>query len=340
MRSARIKADGAGYYHCMSRIIERRMILQDAEKERILRLMCNLAAFGGLQVLSYAIMTNHAHVLIHVPERQDVSDEELLKRLRFIYTGQEVDMMGKQLQDYRLQGNDAGASLLKERFTYRMYNISEFFKALKQQFSQYYNTREGRCGPLWEQRFKSILVEGSEDALLTIAAYIDLNPVRAGMVSDPKDYRYSSYGAAIGGNKEARHGLRRLMQAALGGGSLSWGKAQPEYRQRLYVQGRQKGLDPEGHPIRKGFTPVEVEKIVAAGGRLPMHELLRCRVRYFSDGLALGSQAFVESVFARYRGQFGANRQTGARPMRFGEWLNLCTLRDLRLTPVAPPILM
>ena len=336
MRSARIKAEGDGYYHCMSRIIEKRMILYDKEKELLLKLMRNLAAFGGLQVISFTIMTNHLHILIHVPERQDVPDNELLKRLRFIYTDRAVDIIDKQLQDYRLQGNNDGASVLKKRFTYRMYDISEFFKALKQQFSQYYNTREGRCGPLWEQRFKSILVEGSEDALLTIAAYIDLNPVRAGMVADPKDYRYSSYGSAIGGNDEARHGLCHLMRAALGGDTLSWGEAQPEYRQRLYVNGGQKGLDPEGRTIRKGFEQEEVEKVVAAGGKLPMHELLRCRVRYFSDGLVLGSQTFVESVFTRYRGQFGANRQTGARPMRFGEWKNLCTLRDLRLTPVAP----
>ena len=336
MRSARIKAEGAGYYHCLSRIIERRMILQEGEKERLLTLMRNLAAFGGLDILAYCLMTTHYHIFAYVPERRDVSDKELLKRLRFIYTAREVDMIDKQLQDCRLQKDDAGASRLKKRFTYRMFDISEFMKAFKQQFSQYYNTRENRCGPLWEQRFKSILVEGSEDALLTIAAYIDLNPVRAGIVKDPKDYRYSSYGAAMGGNKEARQGLRRLMQAALGGGSLSWGKAQPEYRQRLYVQGRQKGLDPEGRPIRQGFTPEEVEKVVAAGGKLPMHELLRCRVRYFSDGLALGSQAFVDGVFARYRGQFGAKRRTGARPMRYGEWLSLCTLRDLRLSPVAP----
>ena len=188
MRGARIKAVGAGYYHCMSRIIERRMILNDSEKELLLTLMRNLAAFGGLEVLAYCFMSNHLHVLIHVPERQDVSDAELLTRLRFIHTSQEVDMIGKQLNDYRLQGNAAAASSLKDGFTYRMYDISEFMKAFKQQFSQYYNTREGRCGPLWEQRFKSILVERSEDALLTIAAYIDLNPVRAGMVSDPKDW--------------------------------------------------------------------------------------------------------------------------------------------------------
>jgi hypothetical protein len=61
-----------------------------------------------------------------------------------------------------------------------------------------------------------------------------------------------------------------------------------------------------------------------------MHEMLRCRVRYFSDGVALGTEAFVEDVFRRYRGHFGAKRQCGARAMRHADWGELRTLRDLR----------
>ena len=124
------------------------------------------------------------------------------------------------------------------------------------------------------------------------------------------------------------------MQVAVGTGRMSWCRTQRKYRERLYVQGQQKGLDAEGRPIRHGFTPEEVEQVLAAGGRLPMHELLRCRVRYFSDGLALGSRAFLENVFQRYPGYFGPERETGARQMRFGDWGGLCTLRDLRLRPV------
>ena len=67
----------------------------------------------------------------------------------------------------------------------------------------------------------------------------------------------------------------------------------------------------------------------------PCREALRCRVRYFSDGLVLGSQAFVDSIFVRYRSQFGQNRKSGARPLRFGDWQGLCSLRDLRLLPVS-----
>ena len=93
-------------------------------------------------------------------------------------------------------------------------------------------------------------------------------------------------------------------------------------------------MDPEGRPIRRGFTPEEVKKVLSAGGSLPLHELLRCRVRYFSDGLALGSREFLETIFQRYRGHFGPNRQSGARPMRVGDWGGLCTLRGLRLQAV------
>ena len=154
------------------------------------------------------------------------------------------------------------------------------------------------------------------------------------MTAAPKDYRFSSYGAAVGGSREARQGLQRLLRLALGSGRVSWGRAQQFYRQHLYVRGRQKGMDAEGRPIRKGFTPEQVEQVIKAGGRLPLHAVLRCRVRYFSDGLALGSEAFLERVFQRYRTQFGPRRTTGSRPMRFGQWAGLCTLRDLRLAPV------
>lgn len=335
MRHSRIKADGAGYYHCMSRIIEQRMILGKAEKERFLKLMFNLAAFGDLSILTYCVMTNHFHILIHVPQRQDVTDDVLIRRLRFIMPHYQVELIARQLQDYRSQSNDAAAESLKNQFTYRMYDISEFFKALKQQFSQFYNAGNDRRGPLWEQRFKSVLVEPSVKTLLTVAAYIDLNPIRAGLTSDPKDYRFSGYGAAVGGSMNARLGLRQLMSIGKDRARISWGDIQRTYRRHLYMRGQQKGRDPEGRPVRQGFTPEQIQAVVKADGRLPLQEALRCRVRYFSDGLVLGSQAFVDSIFARYRSQFGPNRKSGARSLRFGDWQGLCSLRDLRLLPVS-----
>ena len=67
---------------------------------------------------------------------------------------------------------------------------SWFLRLVKQRFTQWYNKRQGRSGALWEDRFKSVLVEGAGPALSAMAVYIDLNPVRAGIVDDPADYRW------------------------------------------------------------------------------------------------------------------------------------------------------
>ena len=55
-----------------------------------------------------------------------------------------------------------------------------------------------------------MLVEGSDNPLQTMATYIDLNPVRAGLVDDPKDYRFCGYAEAVAGEVQARKGLRKI----------------------------------------------------------------------------------------------------------------------------------
>lgn len=78
---------------------------------------------------------------------------------------------------------------------------SSLMKALGQRFAQYINRRYGRTGTLWEGRFRSCLVEG-EPYLLTCQRYIELNPVRAGMVTRPDDYQWSSYRANAEGFRD------------------------------------------------------------------------------------------------------------------------------------------
>lgn len=335
MRTARIKAEDEGYYHCMSRIIERRQILDRPEKEKFRRIMRKLEAFCGLRVLTYTIISSHFHVLVHVPLRRELSDEELLERLAILYEPEMVEEVAARLADYRQHGQEKAAEALKAQYTYRMYDVSEFMKTLKQRFSQYYNRKTDRLGPLWAQRFKSVLVENSEHAILTMAVYIDLNAVRAGLASDPAEYRYCGYGEAMGGARQARDGLKAVWAGVTG--ETSWRTVRRRYRQYLFEEGRQRGTGKDGKPVRAGFSAERVQQVLDAGGRLPVHQILRCRVRYFSDGLVLGSREFVESVFQRYRGQFGLKRRTGARPMRYGQWDGLCTMRDLRSAVVFIP---
>jgi hypothetical protein len=97
-----------------------------------------------------------------------------------------------------LKEGDADTLLVRERLLARMHDLSEFMKTVKQRFSIWYNRNHGnRRGTLWMERFKSVLVEGKGNPLQTMAAYIDLNPVRAGLVEDPKDYRFCGYAEAV-----------------------------------------------------------------------------------------------------------------------------------------------
>ena len=69
-----------------------------------------------------------------------------------------------------------------------MGDVSIFMKELKQRFSIWYNRSHGRFGTLWAERFRSVVVEGRPFALQTVAAYIDLNPVRANLCQDSEGF--------------------------------------------------------------------------------------------------------------------------------------------------------
>jgi putative transposase len=80
--------------------------------------------------------------------------------------------------------------------------IPRFIMAVGRRYVQYINHTYGRTGTLWDSRYKSSLVQ-AETYLLLCQRYIELNPVRASMVSDPADYRWSSYRANALGEANA-----------------------------------------------------------------------------------------------------------------------------------------
>ena len=85
---------------------------------------------------------------------------------------------------------------------------------------------------------------------------------------------------------------------------------------------------------KKGFLKERVETVLKSGGKLSRADLLLCRVRWFSDGVAIGSKGFVEGVFNGCRSHFGAKRKDGARKIREDAAGSLHALRELRVRPV------
>ncbi|MDB6173991.1 MAG: hypothetical protein JWL59_3302 [Chthoniobacteraceae bacterium] len=347
MRQARCKAGEdweAGYYHCLSRVIERRFIFGVEEKEYFLKLMRGYEAFCGVQIITYCLMSNHFHILVQVPHRpalagQLPTDCQLVELARLADYSYSAPALKQDLERFRLQGEDDAAEELRERLFCRMWDVSWFMKMLKQRFTQWYNRRVGRKGPLWEDRFRSVLVEGAGPALAAVATYIDLNPVRAGIVKDPADYRWCGYAEAMAGDGRARLGLRTAVEALVRESGVSLERTMEEYRCYLYFAGE----EVEGEEVsvdgleaaRKGFSAEEVQAILQSGGRIPLSEAIRHRVRYFCDGQVFGSRAFVNEFFAAHRERFGRKRTSGARPLRGINAGNLWTIRDLRLQVIS-----
>ena len=173
-----------------------------------------------------------------------ISDGELLRRLAVLHPENIVKGVADELAAARTEGglvggNEARVREIHERFTYRMHDLSRFMQGLLIRFTRWFNRKHKRTGTLWEERFKSVIVESGTAARM-IAAYIDLNPVRAGMVEDPADYRWSSYGEAVGGGnkgngKKAREGLVRAITSDTDTGfdSGKWKEASRRYRRLL-----------------------------------------------------------------------------------------------------------
>ena len=318
-------------YHVMSRVVDRRFIFGNEEKEFFRQTMRKLESFTGIQVITYCIMSNHWHILMEVPSCGEIDDVELFKRIEQFYSKRRAKEL---IQEFKMAtehaertGSDAWLNELRERYLCRMGDLSIFVKELKERFSKWYNRKHQRRGTLWEERFKSVLVENSDNAISTMAAYIDLNPVRAGIVEDPRAYRFCGYAEAVAGGESARRGIELVFQGL--GDDLSWRKISAQYRMRLFCAG-------EETEERKGIRQEEVKKVLDEGGELDRYDLMRCRVRYFSDGVALGSKLFIEEVFENNRELFSERRKTGARKMRGGDWTGLCSLRDLSGAVAAP----
>ena len=312
-------------YHVMSRTTGGDFLFGAEEKEALRKIMWRMANFCGVKLLTYCVMDNHFHMLVRVPsqqaflrrfedrvgEDQGAGEERLLDHLSILYSKSYVQHMREEIAWMREQGMEADVAKFLQKYKKRFCDLSLFVKQVKERFSRWYNKKHSRRGTLWMDRFKSVLVENGE-ALQTMAAYIDLNPVRAGLVQDPKDYRWCGYAESVGGSKRARRGLCRVMGKPLD----SWAENGSWYRCWLMTDGEEVEENKQYQVrTRKGISASKVKKELARGGSLPNATRLRSHVKYYTTGLALGSREFVNGLFEANRGKFGPKRKQGAKPL-------------------------
>ncbi len=323
MRRPRLKNEGESYYHLFTRTAFQHRIFGDTEKRVLVSMMRKLALFCGLDILTYCIMDNHFHILVHVPERNNISVDELLVRYGYLYGKYEAKELKARWM--AMQENPATAYLAEteqDALRRRMGDISPFMQALKHRFSIWFKHHHSdyKGGTIWDSRFGSTLIEGSDNALSAVAAYIDLNPVRAGIIDDPAEYAWSGYGSAIAGNTDSRKGIALVYNPYNNTNEVYFTKKIADtYRQLLYLEGAD------------AISKEDIEKTITSGGALPLATLLRCYIRYFTRSMALGSKDFIEGVFNDHRTLFGLKRKSGARTFKgCSSWPNGLPLYSAR----------
>ena len=243
-------------YHLISRIANRAFYLTDEERTRFVERLWRVAKFSGIEVLAYCFMSNHFHLLVHLPEAPELGDEELFDRIAALYSGDRLAEIRKEWEMYARLNDEAGRKRFRERFLRRMYDVSAFMKTLKQNATMSYNCRSVHTGTMWESRFRVREYMPDEKCeLMNVAAYIDRNPVKAKMVTWPDRYEWCSFAAACKGDGRCISGYRFIYTFA----PVTWEQIHEMHEKSIHLVLKELEDEKLSGPAKKGLS-VDEEK--------------------------------------------------------------------------------
>jgi len=284
-KQPRVKPEYADtYHHCYNRIagVPGEFPFGRPEKEKFIELLRKLSRLYAVDVVAFSVLGNHWHAILRAPE-QVPSAKETCRRYRAYYRRKRPDLNHWTEECAKTAEN--------------MRDISCFMHDLQQHFSSWFNRTRPvrRRGTLWAQRFKNTVLEDSR-AVWDCWKYIEMNPVRAGLVADPAEYRFSSFGiwSATGKHPFARS-LKKCLKDA-------WAQyAHVGNTQDIYMKMRRELARALARDA--GKSPEQAEAAAqAASHALPFSTTIIRRVRYWVDGLVIGSELYVIETMTRARG--------------------------------------
>jgi len=316
-RTRRLKIMGEScYYHFLSRTVGQEFYLGDTEKETLLNIIKYYSGMYLVKVIGFCVMSNHFHLLIKSEPEHIYADEEIVRRLKKYIPKLEQCSLNDEVK------------IAKARA--KLGDISEYMRSIKQTFSRWYNKANGRTGYFWGDRFKSIWLQDGK-SLLTCLAYIDLNPVRANIVNIPEDYRWCGLSYRVYGNnaknfltfdgvfEENSQGSPDIMLRDYRYLVYKWGNVT-----RLTLSDIESGKTEDTRPkISDEIYVRELER----NFRIATPELLLKRVRYFSDGLVVGSKIFIKDAYARFSKDIILKKDRKAHKTPLGNYIY--TLRHI-----------
>jgi len=207
---------------------------------------------------------------------QQIARKELERRARLLYPS---DVSRRVISHW--------SEKKWERFRQRLFDVSELMRNLQAAYARWYNRTNDRRGRFWADRFKSVCLQQG-NAVLDCMLYVDLNPIRAGLIERPEDWCGSSVYLREMGKDDWLLALPEVCE------ECTQKKALVEYRALLYCRGNL--------PTKQGqaFIPDWILDQEEARG-FKVRGLYRKRLGYFVDGLAVGTDQFIRSQLMKMR---------------------------------------
>ena len=275
-RLARVKAeDGGAYYHLCGRTagpIGDYPLNDKRCRRKIIDFIRLFAKVYCCEVLGFCIMGNHYHLVVHMESPRALTRKELRERASMLYTETVLD---------------GWLAASWERFQSRIFDVSELMRSLQSKIARWYNLTNNRRGRFWADRFKSVWLE-DEKAVFDCLLYVELNPVRAGIVKRPEEFDGSSlYYRELKDDKWMTP-ITEISRRPKRSDALQDYKACVYYRGSVPTKEGQR-------PISKRLLTEEESRGFAAAG------LFTKRIRHFTDGVVIGSEEFVQEKLERLR---------------------------------------
>ena len=203
-RKSLVSLSDTPYYHCISRCVRRAFLCgrdkfsgrsYEHRRHWVEDRLLFLGSVFGINICAYAVMSNHTHVVLHVDKDrvQQWTTDEVLQRWhqlhkgtiltnRYLNTAERATMSSAEITSV-----ESTAAIYRQR----LYDISWFMRLLNEPIARRANKEDNCTGRFWEGRFKSQALLG-ETALAACMAYVDLNPIRAGISKTPETSNHTS----------------------------------------------------------------------------------------------------------------------------------------------------
>jgi len=200
-RQDQVALEATAFYHCTVRCVRRAYLCGvdkttgqdfDHRKQWLVSRIRFLSYIYAIDVCAYAVMSNHYHVILHIDTNRIDSwtDAEVVERWQQLYAGDGLINRWRNNETLTSAELEAVSSIIAE-WRERLCSISWFMRGINETIARMANREDNCTGRFWEGRFKSQALL-DDAALLTCMAYVDLNPIRAGMADSPEASDFTS----------------------------------------------------------------------------------------------------------------------------------------------------